>query len=175
MKSHDNNPLPATALPGRLALWVATGLGVGMVAPAPGTIGGLWGVPLAAMISHVSPVSAQIGIAAVLFVLAALIATAAERALGGGHDPQSIVIDEIVALPIVFIGVGPANWVMLLVGFLLFRLCDITKPGLARTAEKLPGGWGVVADDVLAAVLACILLHAAIGIDRWLEWGWLSA
>lgn len=175
MQTHDDNPLPATSMGGRLALWIATGLGVGMVAPAPGTIGGLWGLPLAAAVCDMNHLGAQLGAVALIFVVAALICTAAERALGGGHDPQSIVLDEIAALPIVFIGTGPARWPLLLVGFLLFRLCDIMKPGLARSAEQLPGGWGIMADDSLAAVMACILLHMALGIDSWLQWGWLNA
>ncbi|MBX3427394.1 MAG: phosphatidylglycerophosphatase A [Pirellulales bacterium] len=174
MSVHDDNPLPATGLPGRLALWIATGLGIGLVAPAPGTIGGLWGLPLAAATSRLAPLGLQLGVVVALAVLAALVCTAAARSLAAGSDPQSIVLDEIVALPLAFIGVGPVTWQTLLLGFLLFRVCDILKPGLARSAEQLPRGWGIVADDCVAAMLACVLLHGAISLDAWAGWGALT-
>lgn len=175
METHDHHPLPATSLPGRIALWVATGLGVGLVTPFPGTLGGLLGVPLAALVCRLDSVGVQIALVAALVLAAVPICTAAQRALGGGHDPQAIVLDEIIVLPIVFVGVGPATWPRLLAGYLLFRLCDSAKPGLVGSAEKLPAGWGIMADDTLAAVLACLLLHATLGLDQWLQWGWLAA
>ena len=72
------------------------------------------------------------------------------------------MLDEIVVLPIVFLGGPPLTWHVLLAGFLLFRLFDIWKPGLVREAEKLPGGWGIVADDVVAAALAWAALRGAV-------------
>jgi phosphatidylglycerophosphatase A len=157
----------------RLALWIATGLGFGMVTPAPGTIAGLWGLGLAAIVAMIPRVSGQLLAIAVLIAVAVPICGAAAKALGAKHDPGSVVLDEIVALPIVFLWAPPMNWAILLTGYVLFRICDIWKPGLARAAEELPDGWGIVADDALAAVLACILLHGALWLDAAMNWHWL--
>jgi phosphatidylglycerophosphatase A len=129
---------------------------------------------LAAAVALVEPLGAQLALVAIISVAAAPVCEAAARALGTSHDPGAIVLDEIVALPIVFIGVPAMNWFVLLAGYVLFRVCDILKPGLARSAEKLPGGWGIVADDSVAAVLACILLHGAIWLDGRLGFDWLA-
>jgi phosphatidylglycerophosphatase A len=171
---HDEGSAPLkTTLPHRIAVWVATGLGIGLATPAPGTVAGLWGLGLAAAVALVEPLGAQLTIIAVVAVAAVPVCGAAARALGTNHDPGAIVLDEIVALPIVFIGIPAMSWTVLLIGYALFRVCDILKPGLARSAEKLPGGWGVVADDCLAAVLGCILLHGAIWLDGRLGFDWL--
>jgi len=156
---------------GKFAVWLATGLGVGLVSPAPGTMGGLWGLPLAWAVGLLSTVNAQV-LAIVLIGLASVaICSAAARVLGGSKDPQSIVLDEIAALPIVFLGIestGPAVW---LAGWLLFRLFDITKLPPIRRFERLPGGWGIMADDWAAAVAACAALHGLLWLDRIADWG----
>jgi len=80
----------------------------------------------------------------------------------GRQDPGEIVADEFAGQSLVFLAVGAvANvplWVVVLGGFLLFRLFDITKPWPIRRLEKLPNGWGVLADDLLAGVYAAITL-----------------
>jgi len=83
-----------------------------------------------------------------------------------------VVLDEFVAIPLVYLGwpslvAAAPGWVVLLAGFGLFRLFDILKPLGIRKLQDLPGGWGVVADDVAAALVACAALHAA-------RWVWLS-
>ncbi len=89
----------------------------------------------------------------------------------GRRDPGEVILDEFVAIPLCFLGwpalVGPAPvWVVFVTGFALFRLFDIVKPlGIARL-QHLPGGWGVVADDLAAALATCGVMHAA----QWL-WG----
>jgi phosphatidylglycerophosphatase A len=101
-------------------------------------------------------------------------------------DPQYVVIDEVsgqqlalvlplipVAIPHfavrpdlsiygVFFAMSLTNWKYLLLGILLFRLFDIWKPFPIRRLEKLPGGWGIMADDWLAGVYAAILLRLAL-------------
>jgi phosphatidylglycerophosphatase A len=111
---------------------------------------------------------------AVLLVVAAIVCGAASRALGASGDPGAVVLDEIVVLPVVFLGVPTITWTCLVAGYLAFRLFDVWKPGLAREAEKLPGGWGIVADDLVAALLAWAALRGAIGLDRWAGWNWLA-
>lgn len=175
MHSNDAAPDSAGSLGRVMAVWLATGVGLGLVVPAPGTVAGLWGLGLAAAVALLSPVGAQLGAIVLLAAAAAYVCGVAARSLGSQRDPGPIVLDEIVALPIVFVGVGPLNWAVLLAGYLLFRLCDVWKPGLARSAEHLPGGLGIVADDCVAAVLACLLLHAAMGLDRSAGWNWLAS
>lgn len=170
----DSSPDSSGSLGSIVAVWLATGVGLGLVFPAPGTLAGLWGLGLAAVTSLLSPIGAQLGVILLLIVFAAFICGSAARSLGGQRDPGAIVLDEIVALPIVFIGVPAMSWAILLAGYLLFRVCDVCKPGLARSAEKLPGGLGIVADDCVAAVLACLLLHSALWLDLATGWNWLT-
>ena len=152
----------ASTLGARVAVWVATGLGLGLVTPAPGTIAGLWGVPLVPAIARLPNLGAQAAVIAVLLVAAVALCGAAARALGASGDPGSIVLDEIVVLPIVFLGVPTLTWPCLVAGFLLFRLFDIWKPYPIRNLEQLRGGWGIMADDWLAGVYAAILLKVAL-------------
>src|SRR4029434_6473302 len=107
-------------------------------------------------------------------------------AYAGTHDPQHVVIDEVagqhitlilplipIAVPnlathmdfstyAIFSALSMLNWKYLLAGFVLFRLFDIWKPYPIRNLEKLPGGWGIMADDWLAGVYAAILLKVAL-------------
>jgi phosphatidylglycerophosphatase A len=86
------------------------------------------------------------------------ICTAAARELGGKKDPQAIVWDEFTTVALVILAVaGPIGW-WWLAGFGLHRLCDITKPWPCRALEKLPDGWGVMADDAMAAIYASLVL-----------------
>jgi len=104
----------------------------------------------------------------------------------GIEDPQYVVIDEVagqhitlilplipVAMPhfaahmdfsdyAIYSALSLLNWKYLLAGFVLFRLFDIWKPFPIRNLEKLPGGWGVMADDWLAGVYAAIFLKVAL-------------
>lgn len=95
----------------------------------------------------------------------------------GRRDPGSVVLDEFVALPLCFLAwplvrdVAP-DWAIFIAGFALFRLFDIAKPlGIARL-QSLPGGWGVVADDLAAALAACATLHGIAAALRSAGWAW---
>jgi phosphatidylglycerophosphatase A len=85
----------------------------------------------------------------------------AEKSLG--HDASPIVIDEVLGQMIALWCV-PRTWGWVLAGFLLFRLFDIWKPLGARKAQDLPGGFGIVVDDVMAGIFALVLLQVAL---RW--------
>ncbi len=74
-------------------------------------------------------------------------------------DPQFVVVDEVSGQFLTYLfALAPANWKYLVLGFILFRVFDIWKPFPVRQAESLPGGWGIMADDWVAAI------YAAIGI-----------
>lgn len=157
------------------AVWVATGFGVGLVACAPGTIGALvWGMPLAWAINRLPALGWQ-AVAIVLLIAAGVpICTAAGRALGSKKDNQAIVWDEIVSVPIVFLFVPLVSWKIAAAGFVLHRAMDITKPAPARQLERLPDGVGVMADDVMASIYACLALAALAWLDQAAGWMVLS-
>jgi phosphatidylglycerophosphatase A len=71
-----------------------------------------------------------------------------------------VVIDEVAGQMITFLARPDASWKWLLAGFLLFRLFDVLKPFPAGRAERLPGGWGIMTDDVVAGgyALAALLV-----------------
>lgn len=86
----------------------------------------------------------------------------------GRPDPGEVILDEVVAIPFCFLGwrmiatPGYAGfWELMLAGFLLFRFYDIRKPWVIDRLQKLPGGWGIVADDLGAALATCATLHLA--------------
>lgn len=80
---------------------------------------------------------------------------------GWGHDSSKVVIDEVAGMMITLLW-APVDLKYALAGFILFRFFDILKPLGIKSAERLPGGWGVMADDVLAGVYAFALLRLVI-------------
>lgn len=94
-----------------------------------------------------------------LFPISIATAHQAEKSLG--HDASPIVIDEVLGQMITLWFV-PRTWPWVLAGFLLFRLFDIWKPLLANEAQKLPGGFGIVLDDVVAGIYGAIVLQVVL-------------
>lgn len=158
-----------------MAVWLATGLGVGLCVPAPGTFGAAWGSLLAWGFSFLPGLAWQIAAIVAINLVGVPLCTVAGRALGGKKDHQAIIWDEIVTMPVVFLLVPLTNWTVLLAGFFLHRLLDTTKPPPARQLERLPDGWGVMADDWAASGYACLLLYGLAWLDRANAWGLLSA
>lgn len=78
-----------------------------------------------------------------------------------GKDHQRVVIDEVAGMCITLLCV-PVRWEYILLGLVLFRFFDILKPLYIRKMEELPGGLGVMADDVLAGVYANVILQLVI-------------
>ncbi len=73
-------------------------------------------------------------------------------------DPHEIVIDEVAGQLLVLFRLNP-TWTLLLISFFLFRLFDIAKPYPIRHLEKFPKGWGIMTDDIMAAIYSGILVH----------------
>ena len=141
----------------KAVVFLATGFNIGNIPYAPGTFGTLLGLPLCFFLAGLT---LPLAIAcALLFILAAVwISHAAEKRLKKS-DPGCIVVDEIAGMAVTLIGL-PFNLTTALIGFIIFRILDISKPFPIRTLEKnLPGGLGVVADDVIAGVMANLLLR----------------
>ena len=163
-----------------ITLFIAEGFGSGRIPVGPGTWGSLVGVAwLAVLLRLPNPLWAALG-ALTALAAAVPICARAERILGR-EDPGSVVLDEIVALPLTFLGplvvlgawpttsdltsLAQRFWPEWVVGFLAFRVFDIAKPGPIRRVQNLPSGWGVVADDVLAALAAAIVT----AIPTWMQ------
>ena len=144
----------------KLVMFLATGGFVGNIPFAPGTFGSVVAIPLCYIFSKIKP-SLAVFAAVLIIFLAIWIAQAAETILKK-KDPGSIVIDEIAGMVVTFIGV-PFNPVTVVSGFLIFRALDIAKPFPIRTLERrLPGGSGVVLDDVAAGIYSNLLLHLGL-------------
>lgn len=137
----------------KLNQFVATGFGFGLSRFMPGTVGTLWGIPLAWAIVQIQSLNVQIVVCLILSIIAIPVCDAAEKALGKGKDPGCIVADEYLTLPMAYLGLPFTPW-MILSGFVLHRIFDITKPPPIRQLQNLKGGVGVVIDDFVAALFA---------------------
>jgi phosphatidylglycerophosphatase A len=99
--------------------------------------------------------------AAIFVAVIGVWASSSTAKFSGLQDPQFVVIDEVSGQMLTFVvALAPLNWKYLLLGFILFRVFDIWKPFPARQAESLHGGWGIMADDWIAAIYA--------GLGLWL-------
>ena len=139
-----------------LIKWLATGFGTGLSPVMPGTVGTWVGLPLAWGLMQLPNIWCQAG-TALLFVLVAVPICGTAEKMIGGKDPACIVADEYLTLPITVIGLT-SPWA-LLSGFVLHRIFDITKPPPIRQLQTIPGGFGIVVDDVLAALIALGINH----------------
>ena len=166
MKHLDRYLIWTHALSTSLVVNLATLGPIGRAKKAPGTWGSVAGLGLYALCFYNASPFAFIILALGLAYLAVAFCDAAEKRLQM-RDPGMIVLDEFVAVPLVFIGMGGyegliaqhGGWPVLLLGFLLFRIFDILKPfGISRL-QNLPGGLGCVADDLAAGLASCVVLH----------------
>lgn len=135
---------------------LASGFGAGFAPVAPGTVGTLVALPGAWALS-LAPPWVRLTLIAGALPLAARICGAAARQ-GADEDPGWVVLDEIVGF-LVATAFVPAGLASYLVAFLLFRLFDIIKPPPAGAIDRrLPGGWGILLDDVFAGLYAALFL-----------------
>ena len=141
---------------------LSLGFGSGLAPKAPGTCGTLIAVPLYLLLVQLPPVWYLLAVL-LAFGFGVFLCEYTSRALGV-HDHPGIVWDELVGYWITMIAV-PAEWLWILVGFVLFRVFDIWKPWPVRIADKtLKGGFGIMIDDVLAGVYALICLHLLVWV-----------
>jgi phosphatidylglycerophosphatase A len=153
------------SLPGRAALVLSSWFGVGRLPKAPGTFGSLAAVPVVGLMWAFGPVIGALFL--VVFVGLAIRAAGITEQILGQRDPGVIVADEVAGM-LVALYLLPATWGFLAGGFFLFRLFDIAKPFPVRRLERIPGGAGVVLDDVMAGLYANLALRLAACI-----WGLL--
>ena len=181
---------PETKIPTKrskphISILLATWFGLGNLPKAPGTWGSLGGAALAILMAYVNFRShatiashpeknfwtaglqvtyAELAIALMIAIIGVIVADRATR-YAQIEDPHWVVIDEVSGQLItyyLFFWVLPLNWKSWLLGFILFRIFDIWKPFPAGQLERLPGGWGIMADDWMAGVYAAIVLRVAL-------------
>jgi len=139
---------------------LAFGFGAGLVPRAPGTVGSLLAIPIYLLLAPL-PAPWYLALVAGLLLLGVWATGRCERELGV-HDHSGIVFDEIVG-QLIALFLAPTHWVWLLIGFGLFRLFDIWKPGPIRWLNnRVPGGWGIMLDDVAAGMAAALCLQGLI-------------
>ncbi|HCS47159.1 MAG TPA: hypothetical protein DIW61_02430 [Candidatus Aminicenantes bacterium] len=139
---------------------LASFFGLGFFPVAPGTLASLVIVLLYKYLIHGLALPYLLLIFLLLLVLGVPAATAYSSELKR-TDPRQVVVDEAAGQLLVLLSISP-DWTVLVIGFLLFRLFDIVKPFPIRKLEGLPGGWGIIADDVAAALMAKFFLHLFI-------------
>ena len=148
----------------RWALRLATWGGVGYFPFAPGTAGSVAAVVMGYAWVVLSGAPAwTLALPALLLIPAgAWAARAAEREFGN-EDPGAVVVDEVSGQWLALIAAREGVWLDWALALFLFRVFDVWKPGPIRKLERLPRGYGVIADDVAAGLCAMMLL----GLYRW--------
>lgn len=136
---------------------IGSGLYSGKSPVAPGTAGSLVGLAFYLLIPGFH---GWIMLAAVVFFFFVGVWTAAEIEKTEGHDAGLITIDEVVGMWISLLFLPDVGlWKIVITAFFLFRIYDIVKPFPAGRSQRLPGGWGVMVDDVFAGIYANITLQ----------------
>lgn len=145
---------------------LATLFGVGKISKAPGTVATLVTIPIWYLLVQANPLI-YMAITFLLFPLGAWAAQVYENHVGL-HDSKEIVIDEVVGFLITMTWL-PVTWQSAVLGFLLFRFFDIVKPPPIRQLDqKVPGGFGVMVDDVVAGIICSILMQLIYNQTNWL-------
>ncbi len=152
----------------RLAVFIATAGYCGYFPIAPGTVGSAAGLVVYLLVWWSGSPLVEAGLIVALFAAGVWAGTTAERFFGG-IDPGPVVIDEVVGV-LVTLAFIPVGWSAALAGFFLFRVFDVFKPWPARSLERLHGGFGVMADDAMAAIYSNLSLRFLM----WLLPAWIA-
>lgn len=144
----------------RLSWWIGTAAGLGRLPAAPGTWASL---AAGATYGFIFPNDASLLIHGLfLFIIAATFFAGVwaghDLESDFGHDPSIVVVDEVVGMWISVFWLPP-HWLWILAAFVCFRLFDITKWLGGASAERLPGGWGIMLDDVIAGIWSNVIVQ----------------
>lgn len=143
------------------ATFIATGGYSGYAGIVPGTVGSLVGLLLYLPMAE-SSVALRLAAIVITFFLGVFASTHVAT-LWRVKDPHPIVVDEVVGMWLSLLFV-PLDWVNFIAAFLVFRFFDIIKPFPARQAEWLPGGWGIMLDDVAAGIYANLVVQCFVQV-----------
>jgi phosphatidylglycerophosphatase A len=176
MEARPRDPLSVGS---RLLLCLAQGCWIGRIPLAPGTFGSLLGTLWFAVLIFAGSLWLYLAGVVAGFAISVWTCGAAEKILRE-KDPPSVVLDEIVAMPVCFLPwvvhylqrhqwmpsieefFSARTWHFTLAVFILFRAFDILKPWPVRQSQKLPGGLGVTVDDFLAAAYVALIATAIL-------------
>lgn len=154
-----------------MAKIISSFFGIGFIKKGGGTVAALAAALIwyfiavrSGSVSGIGNVWQQAGVLIVLFAAGVWSGNIVEAAWG--KDCYRVVLDEVLGICIALFMI-PVTWQTVLAALILFRLFDIAKPFFIRSMEKLPGGWGVMLDDVLAGVYANIIVHIILKV-HWL-------
>lgn len=155
------SPLPASIWRNPVH-FLAFGFGSGAAPLAPGTFGTLVAIPIFLLFSLVD-IWLYLVLTGLMLMVGIWLCHVTARDLGV-HDHSGIVWDEIVGYLITMIA-APVGWLPILLGFFLFRFFDILKPWPVNWADKrVPGGLGIMLDDVLAGIYSALVLQGLLQI-----------
>ncbi|HCJ11737.1 MAG: hypothetical protein A2Y14_05075 [Verrucomicrobia bacterium GWF2_51_19] len=149
------------SLPTRFVNGVSTLGPIGYWGKAPGTNGSFVGLLWYTLFFYQATASTYILLLALSTLIAILFCGESELRMKR-KDPPEALIDEVIAMPYCFIGLAKHMqplWLYMIAGFALFRFFDILKPLGIRKLQNLPGGYGIVIDDLAAAFATCLCLH----------------
>ena len=154
----------------RLARMLASGLGAGLSPKAPGTAGSLVGLALGLSLLDHSRLRLGLGTIAVTVLGLWAVRTATGQpwrtpSKGGHDDPGWVVIDEVAGQMLALLALPRPSWTGALAAFALFRAFDIAKPGPVGWADRQGGSAGIVADDLLAGLAACLVLLGVLAVS----------
>jgi len=143
----------------RLALILSTWFGCGYWPKGPGTAGSIGALLVAwPLIHHHHWQPLHFALLAAAFTLPAIWAAGRTEIIKNTEDPQIVVIDEVLGQWLTLAGASTLDWQHLLAALVLFRLFDITKPWPVRQLERLHGGTGIIADDLMAGLYGALVL-----------------
>jgi phosphatidylglycerophosphatase A len=153
-----------TKIRNAIARVIATWFGCGYAPAAPGTAGSLAAIAIAIALHYwFGWGRGAFVIMAALLIVPGIWAAGVVAKLEGREDPGLVVVDEVIGQWITLAGASTLNWKSWLAALLCFRILDVWKPFPARQLERLPGGLGIVADDVMAGLYGALAIFV---IDR---------
>ena len=155
--------------PGRTkSAWVlATFFGAGYFPKGPGTAGSVAAILVAWPLMLAGFTNVSFAILALASLFPAIWAAGVVATESGSKDPRIIVVDEVLGQWLTLGGAWRLNWRSLLIALALFRFFDILKPPPVRLLERIPGGAGIVLDDMMAGIYAAVVLFVLGWFNRY--------
>ena len=143
----------------RIAKLFATFFYLGYFPFAPGTVGTLGAIVLFYLLSGLSFTFYLLFL--LIFIVFSIWVSDVSSKNSAESDPKYVVVDEVCGF-LVSMMLIPANLMFIVLGFLIFRFFDVLKPPPLKNLERLPGGYGIVADDIAAGIYTNIVLHFVV-------------
>jgi phosphatidylglycerophosphatase A len=143
---------------GRAAWWLGTWFGCGYAPVAPGTVGSAAAIGIAWLLARAEFGNLHFLVISFALLYPAIWAAGVVAAQSGKKDPGLVVVDEVAGQWLTLAGALRFNWKTFVIAFLLFRFFDILKPPPIRLIERVPGGSGIVLDDMMAGAYGALVL-----------------